>query len=107
MPFGYDAAGNTLSVKNNTPQYTYDWEHRLTQVITGGNTLTLTYDGDGNRVAKTVTGVTTRYLVDDRNLTGYAVPVAVRVVDALPRTPSLKVGRPAVLAMFDEESASS
>lgn len=30
------------------------------------------YDGDGNRVAKTVGGVTTRYLVDDRNHTGYA-----------------------------------
>jgi RHS repeat-associated protein len=30
------------------------------------------YDGDGNRVAKTVGGTTTRYLVDDRNLTGYA-----------------------------------
>ena len=30
------------------------------------------YDGDGNRVAKTVSGVTTRYLVDDLNPTGYA-----------------------------------
>jgi RHS repeat-associated protein len=30
------------------------------------------YDGDGNRVAKTVGGATTYYLVDDRNLTGYA-----------------------------------
>ena len=42
-----------------------------------------------------------------RNLTGYAVPVAMRVVDALPRTPSMKVSRPTVLAMFDDESASS
>jgi RHS repeat-associated protein len=30
------------------------------------------YDGDGNRVAKTVNGVTTRYLVDTSNPTGYA-----------------------------------
>ncbi len=37
-----------------------------------------------------------------RNLTGYAVPVAVRVVESLPRTPSLKVSRPTVLAMFAE-----
>ncbi len=37
-----------------------------------------------------------------RNLTGYAVPVAVRVVAALPRTPSLKVSRPAVLALFED-----
>lgn len=40
-----------------------------------------------------------------RNLTGYAVPVACRVVAALPRTPSLKVSRPAVLAMFDDGPA--
>lgn len=37
-----------------------------------------------------------------RQLTGYAVPVAVRVVAALPRTPSLKVSRPAVLALFED-----
>jgi hypothetical protein len=30
------------------------------------------YDGDGNRVAKTVNGQTTFYLVDTNNLTGYA-----------------------------------
>ena len=29
------------------------------------------YDGEGNRVAKTVGGVTTKYLVDDLNPTGY------------------------------------
>jgi hypothetical protein len=34
--------------------------------------VTLQYDGDGNRVAKTESGVTTRYLVDDLNPTGYA-----------------------------------
>jgi RHS repeat-associated protein len=38
----------------------------------GPVTVTLQYDGDGNRVAKTVGGVTTRYLVDDLNPTGYA-----------------------------------
>jgi hypothetical protein len=30
------------------------------------------HDGDGNRVAKTVGGVTTNYLVDTNNPTGYA-----------------------------------
>lgn len=39
-----------------------------------------------------------------RNLTGYAVPVAFRILDALPRTPSLKVSRPAVLALFEDAS---
>jgi RHS repeat-associated protein len=38
----------------------------------GTVTVTLAYDADGNRVAKTVNGVTTRYLVDDLNPTGYA-----------------------------------
>ena len=32
----------------------------------------MVYDGDGNRAAKTMGGVTTRYLVDDLNPTGYA-----------------------------------
>ena len=34
--------------------------------------VTIVYDGDGNRVAKTANGVTTHYLVDDLNPTGYA-----------------------------------
>jgi long-chain acyl-CoA synthetase len=42
-----------------------------------------------------------------RHLTGYAVPVAVRVLGALPRTPSLKVSRPAVLALFENPGAAS
>jgi hypothetical protein len=37
-----------------------------------GGVVLLEYDGDGNRVAKTANGVTTRYLVDDLNPTGYA-----------------------------------
>jgi len=38
----------------------------------GSVAVTIQYDADGNRVAKTVAGVTTRYLVDDLNPTGYA-----------------------------------
>ena len=34
--------------------------------------MTLAYDGDGNRVSETVAGVTTQYLVDTQNPTGYA-----------------------------------
>ena len=40
--------------------------------------VTIVYDGDGNRVAETVGGVTTKYLVDTQNPTGYA-----QVVDEL------------------------
>jgi len=38
----------------------------------------IAYDGDGNRVAETVGGITTNYLVDTQNPTGYA-----QVVDEL------------------------
>ena len=34
--------------------------------------VTIVYDGDGNRVAKTAYGITTHYLVDNLNPTGYA-----------------------------------
>jgi len=35
-------------------------------------------------------------------LTSYQVPVEIRIVDALPRTPSLKVSQPGVRALFEE-----
>ena len=46
----------------------YDFENHL--IRKGG--VTVVYDGDGNRVSKTVGGVTTNYIVDDLNPTGYA-----------------------------------
>jgi len=45
-----------------------DFENHL---ITHGG-VTIVYDGDGNRVSETVAGVTTKYLVDTVNPTGYA-----------------------------------
>lgn len=64
----YDSNGNTLITGGKT--FTYDSENRLKSM--NGGAVTLLYDGDGNRVAKTTSGVTTRYLVDDLNPTGYA-----------------------------------
>jgi RHS repeat-associated protein len=64
----YDANGSTTASGGNT--YAYDFENRL--VSENGTAVMLTYDGDGNRVVKTTGGVATQYLVDDRNLTGYA-----------------------------------
>lgn len=64
----YDANGNTTSSHSNT--YAYDFENRLTSLNNGA--ASFVYDGDGNRVAKTVGGVTTNYLVDTNNHTGYA-----------------------------------
>jgi RHS repeat-associated protein len=37
-----------------------------------GGAVSIVYDGDGNRVAKTAKGVTTYYLVDGLNPTGYS-----------------------------------
>jgi len=68
----YDADGNTTSSGGTTN--TYDFENRM---LTHGG-VNIVYDGDGNRVSETVGGVTTRYLVDTQNPTGYA-----QVVDEL------------------------
>ena len=65
---GYDANGNTLAADGKTFSYTYD--NRLKSV--NGNAITLGYDGNNNRVRKTVGGVTTNYLVDELSPSGYA-----------------------------------
>lgn len=64
----YDNNGNILA--SDGKAFAYDFENRL--ISMNNNEATFVYDGDGNRVARSVNGVTTQYLVDDRNLTGYA-----------------------------------
>jgi RHS repeat-associated protein len=64
----YDNNGNTLISGAST--FAYDFRNRLKSM--NGGAVTVQYDGDGNRVVKTVSGATTRYLVDDLNPTGYA-----------------------------------
>ena len=64
----YDANGNTIAADGH--MFAYDFEDRIKSVDSGA--IGFVYDGDGNRVAKTIGGVTTRYLVDQRNLTRYA-----------------------------------
>ncbi len=68
----YDNNGNTLVSGART--FKYDFENRLKSMTNSANgvSATIVYDGDGNRVAKTVNGTTTKYLVDDLNPTGYA-----------------------------------
>jgi RHS repeat-associated protein len=65
---GYDNNGNTTATNGNS--YGYDFENHITSL--NGGTVRYVYDGDGNRVGKTVGGVTTNYLVDTNNPTGYA-----------------------------------
>jgi fibro-slime domain-containing protein/RHS repeat-associated protein len=64
----YDPNGNTVGSNGST--YTFDFEDRLASA--NGGAVSYAYDGDGHRVAKTVGGVTTRYLIDTNNLTGHA-----------------------------------
>jgi RHS repeat-associated protein len=91
-----DANGNTL-LSANLPATalqgtdTYDSQNRL--VARGnsasgniGSSVTLVYDGDGNKVRETVNGVTTTYLVDDRNPTGYAQVIEELVNGAVTRS---------------------
>jgi RHS repeat-associated protein len=76
----YDADGNVLTSGGKT--FAYDSNDRLKSM--NGGAVAITYDGDGNRVAKTVSGVTTRYLVDDLNPTGY--PQVVEETGSVERT---------------------
>jgi len=75
----FDANGNTLQFNldgNNTWDQSatdqYDFENHLIAATRGSANISIVYDGDGNRVSKTVGSTTTRYLVDDQNPTGYA-----------------------------------
>lgn len=62
----FDNNGNTLTSGGVT--YSYDFEDRLLSASSG---VQITYDGDGNRVSETTSGVTTKFLVDDLTPTGY------------------------------------
>src|SRR5262249_14473733 len=66
----YDANGNLLN--GGAGSNVYDFENHMVQA--GG--VKLTYDGDGDRVSEIVSGVTTKYLVADQNLTGYGQVIA-------------------------------
>jgi RHS repeat-associated protein len=65
----YDADGNVLTAGGMV--YTYDSQNHMTSATGNGKVITMVYDAFGNRVSKTVNGVTTKYLVeDDVNPTG-------------------------------------
>jgi RHS repeat-associated protein len=76
----YDANGNTVSSAGIAN--TYDFENHML----AHGAVTMVYDGDGNRVAETVGGTTTKYLVDTLNPTGYAQVIDELVSGAVTRT---------------------
>ena len=66
----YDSDGNTTN--SSGVAYRYDSLNHLTNV-NNGQSIIITYDGDGNRVSKKVgSGTATYYLVDSVNPSGYA-----------------------------------
>jgi RHS repeat-associated protein len=93
----YDANGNVTSTGGKT--FTYDSDNRLKSM--NGGALNIVYDGDGNRVAKTVNGVTTRYLVDDLNPTGYAQVVEEIVNSSVQRAYSYGLQRIDVIQLVN------
>jgi RHS repeat-associated protein len=79
----YDANGNTRT--NAGDVFRYDVENRLTNAVVGGTSITIVYDGDGNRVRKIVGTTTNTYLVCRQNRTGYAQVLEERVNGSLSR----------------------
>jgi len=67
--FGYDNNGNliTKTFGSNVINYSLDFNNMLTQLTVGGDTYRYKYDGLGNRIAKIVNSVETRYVVDPRS----------------------------------------
>ena len=78
----YDADGNVTAEGGKA--FSYDSQNRL--VAMNGGAVQMLYDSDGNWVAKSVSGVVTRYLVDDLNPTGYAQVVDELTSGAVTRT---------------------
>ena len=62
VSFSYDGNGNLSSDGVNT--YIYDSENRLIAATTTSHSVNYTYDPFGRRAAKTLGGVTTKYLHD-------------------------------------------
>jgi len=76
----YDNNGMTISSGGITNAY--DFENRMT----AHGSVTIVYDGDGNRVSETAGGVTTKYLVDDLNPTGLLQVLDEKVSGSVTRT---------------------
>ncbi|MBI3616225.1 MAG: DUF1080 domain-containing protein, partial [Candidatus Omnitrophica bacterium] len=69
VTFTYDANGNrvrSFGVSSSNPEqlYTYDFDNRLKSFAAGPTSATYSSNGFGERVAKTVNGVTTTYYQD-------------------------------------------
>ncbi|MGP8173820.1 MAG: RHS repeat-associated core domain-containing protein [Terracidiphilus sp.] len=103
----YDANGNTTLAANGN-SYTYDSENHMTSATGNGKTITMVYDAFGNRVSKTVNGVTTRYLVeDDVNPTGLPQVLEEKVGGAVQRVYTYGLQRISQYQFFDNQWTAS
>jgi YD repeat-containing protein len=76
--FEYDANGSltTHTHGSNVTIYTYNVRGKLVTITVNGTVVaTYTYDDWGNRISETAGGVTTMYLIDTKNPTGYSQPL--------------------------------
>jgi RHS repeat-associated protein len=81
----YDANGN-VTIEANGNHHTYDSQNHMLSMTNGNTVITMVYDAFGNRVSKTVNGITTQYLVeDDVNPTGHPQVVEELVNGAVTR----------------------
>jgi RHS repeat-associated protein len=75
-----DLNGNTIGQAGHS--YTYDVENRL--VTKDGTAVVIVYNGDGQRVKKTVGSTTTWYLVDEQTPTGWPQVVEEQTAAGVP-----------------------
>ncbi|NNF17409.1 MAG: RHS repeat protein, partial [Gammaproteobacteria bacterium] len=73
MTFTYDANGNRTAQTGPGSSTSYSWnsQNRLAAVNADGVTVSYAYSVDDDRVAKTVSGDTSKYLNDPGNPTGF------------------------------------
>lgn len=64
--YSYDPAGNRVQkiATNNTTFYTYDERNLMTSLTDNTNQTLSTYNGDAQRVSKTLNGALTTYVID-------------------------------------------
>ncbi len=68
--YAYDNNGNLTSKQSDTvlETFTYDYENRLKAYVAPGQSASYAYNGQGQRISKTVNGTTTSYYYDGPEL---------------------------------------
>jgi len=97
ITFTWDNKGNMLSKGDAT--FSYDYANRVVEAISGTQTITFTYNGDGVRVGKCVDGACTTYIQD------VAAPLPIVLVSTTGGQDTLYTYGFDLMAMTDPASA--